>query len=763
MMQARGAPIPPERGEGGSSSALDVDEQERLLLLQQDILKAVARGADTMSIINEVCRLEERLLPGSVASVMLLDAAGEYLSLYAAPSMPEAGRARLDRLRPGPGAGSCGNAVHRGEPQYVGNTLTDTRWHDLRQIAIDFNLCACWSAPVFSGPGEIIGSFALSSFEPREPTAFHRRMLETGASIIGIVLERGRVQASLRLFETAYHGSAEGIIITDLQQRILSVNRAFAAPRGYAPEELVGQTPRVFASGLHDPAFYAQMWQQLERSGHWSGEVWNRRKDGEVRPDWLTISCVRDPAGTRTHFIGLYHDISERKTAEARIRHLASHDPLTDLPNRMLLRDRLELAVLEAGQTGGRVALLVLDLDHFKLLNDSLGHGAGDALLRTIAARLNECVRPGDTVSRQGGDEFLLVLPGRPDAEAIGLVAQVVLDAVARPIEVGGSPLTLTGSIGVAVYPEDGSDAETLLKRADKAMYSAKQGGRNTWRFFSARMTSDSFEYLRLAHQLREGLQRGEFELHYQPQLDLASGRLMGAEALIRWNHPEEGRLAPGRFIGVAEQSGLIVQIGAWALREACLQARAWQREGLPALMVAVNVSAVQFSSADLACVIDAALDESGLDGRWLELELTESVLFDDEARLLEQLGRIKRRGVRLAIDDFGTGYSSLSYLKKFKADRLKIDRTFVRDMRTDPDGAAIVCAVVQMAGALNLRSVAEGVETAEQQELLRTFGCDEIQGYHLARPMSAPAFSRFVRAWESGRETGRPRSRAPV
>lgn len=727
-------------------STLSSEEQEKILHLQQAILESVARGADHMEVINQVCRLEEQLLPNSVASVMLMDDAYEFLNVYAAPSIPEEGVVLLNELRPGPGGGSCGNVIYLQKPQFVCNTFTDPRWQDLRYLAYDFNLCACWSVPVYSGERKVVGTFALSSFEHRSPSPFHRKLLEIGASIIGIVLERNKSQESLRLFQKVFEGSEEGIMITDPNKTILLVNAAFTKVMGYAMDELLGETPKKLASGHHDKNFYAAMWNSINNFGHWHGEIWNRRKTGEIFPEWLAISAVNDAAGNTTHYIGIFSDISERKIAEEQIRHLSSHDVLTGLPNRMLLKDRLENAIAFAARARCKVALLSLDLDQFKMLNDSLGHAAGDELLRCVTSQLKNCVRDTDTLCRSGGDEFFIALANMPDTDSISALVDEILEQISKPFVLEGRHLSLSCSIGVAVYPDDGGDFETLMKRADKAMYQAKDAGRNTYRYFTEQLNSDSLEYMRITHELREAVKLRQFTLHFQPQIDLATGEVVGAEALVRWNHPVEGLVPPGRFIGIAEQTGLIVEIGEWVLHEACRQAVAWRRAGLPPLVMAVNMSAVQFKRGNVEDLVRSALRNSGLEPPYLEIELTESILLHDMDYMLRVLNSLKDLGLKLAIDDFGTGYSSLAYLKKFKIDRLKIDQSFVRDIAIDPNDAAIVRAIVQMAHTLNLRVIAEGVENREMLQYLSSCQCDEVQGYHFAKPMPPDAFVDFIR-----------------
>jgi len=442
---------------------------------------------------------------------------------------------------------------------------------------------------------------------------------------------------------------------------------------------------------------------------------------------------------------GTGSDITERKKAEQQIEFLAYHDPLTGLPNRLLLEDRLQQAVAQAERNRTRLALVFIDLDNFKKINDSLGHAAGDALLMQVSSRLKQCVRDTDTISRQGGDEFVIVLRELEDAEATLPVLAKIMESLQEPFNAEGNELSTSASIGVALYPEDGADFETLRKKADMAMYRAKEAGRNTYRFFDQEMDVEAVEHLLMRNGLRRALERQEFVLHYQPQIDLRSGQVTGAEALLRWQHPEFGLVPPGRFIPIAEDSGLIVPIGEWVIREACRQAASWRQAGLPSLVVAVNLSAVQFRRGNVEQTVVQALAQSGLDASLLELELTESLLLQNVESVLATVKRLKQLGVKLAIDDFGTGYSSLSYLKRFDIDKLKIDQSFIRDLASDPDDAAIVRAIIQMAHSLGLRAIAEGVETPDLLQALRSFGCDEAQGYHFARPMPADEFERYL------------------
>ncbi len=557
--------------------------------------------------------------------------------------------------------------------------------------------------------------------------------------------ERKRAEQELRLAAQVFENSREAIMITDAQTHILSVNRAFSDLTGYAAAEVVGHTPRLLASGRHDRDFYQQLWQALVATGHWQGEIWNRRRNGEIYPQWLSISAVCDSQRQLTHYVGIFSDLSERKASAERIEFLAHHDALTALPDRLLLHDRLARALSLAEHNRSSVALLILDLDRFKLVNDSLGHELGDQLLQMVASRLRQRLRETDTISRQGGDEFLILLPDAGQ-EGASRVARDLLECLnGQSWRVADHSLGVTASIGISLYPDTGQDRDTLLRQAGTALTYAKNGGGNAYRFFAAGMNVNTLERLQLETGLREALERGEFLLHYQPRIDLATGRIVGAEALLRWRHPERGLVPPGQFIPAAEDSGLIIPIGTWVLREACRQAHVWQQAGLPRITVAVNLSALQFQRSELLDTIQAALAESGLAPEHLELELTESILIQDAAGALTTVQQLRATGLKLSIDDFGTGYSSLGYLQKLAVQALKIDQSFVRGLTGDADSAAIVRAVIQLAHSLKLVTVAEGVETDAQFAFLRNHGCDQVQGYYFSRPVPAEEFARLL------------------
>ena len=561
------------------------------------------------------------------------------------------------------------------------------------------------------------------------------------------ITTRKRAEEQLRLAGEVFQSSGEAIVITDGDMLILSVNPAFTTVTGYTAEEALGQTPYGLSRGIRSQERDREIWARVWQEGYWQGEVWDRRRNGDVYPKWLTVSVVRDANGRPVNYIEIFSDISERKEREERVRHLAHHDFLTDLPNRVLLNDRITQAISLAERNHTQMAVMFLDLDRFKTVNDSLGHTVGDKLLQEVARRLRGSMRASDTVSRQGGDEFVILIPDMADAADVARAAQKVLDAVAHPYSIDGHELVTTPSIGISVYPNDGRDVETLLKNADAAMYHAKESGRNNYQFFTQDMNTRALERLSLERSLRRAIDREELRLHYQPQYDVRTRQIVGVEALIRWEHPDLGLLPPGRFMRFAEDTGLILPMGEWVLREACRQNRAWQAQGLPPVRVAVNISALQFRNAGFSHTVQTALKEAGMESRWLVLEVTESVIMQDVERVTDSLEQLKALGLELAIDDFGTGYSSLSYLKRFPIDRLKIDQSFVRDITSDDDDAAITSAIIGLTRNLGLRTIAEGVETREQLEFLQEHGCDEAQGFLFSRPLPPEECSTILGA----------------
>lgn len=505
----------------------------------------------------------------------------------------------------------------------------------------------------------------------------------------------------------------------------------------------------MLKSGQHSPLFYQNMWESLLTVGHWSGEVWNRRHNGEVFPEWLSISAVRDIEGKVIHYVALFTDITDKKLSEKQIYHLTHYDALTDLPNRVLFQERLEQALRRANRQGYWVALILIDLDHFKAINDTFGHHLGDDLLKEVAKRLTQAVQgEQDAIARLGGDEFIVLLDDLPaETATLQVVSQLtenILQQLQHVAVIHQKDIFTSASIGIAIYPQDGNNAAELLKNADTAVYDAKAHGRNTYHYFTSAMNVAVNKRLHLQNHLRRAVEREEFFLHYQPQVDTITQKIIGVEALLRWEHPELGFISPAEFIPLAEDSGLINVIGEWVLHTACQQNKTWQQAGLDPIRMAVNLSVRQFYDDSLLTSVKTALSKTQLDPTWLELEITENIAMSYADRTLNTLKALKELGLQLAIDDFGTGYSSLTYLKQFPIDVLKIDSSFTMDISTK-SGAAIVSAIINMAHSLNLNVVAEGVEDSQQLSFLQDHVCDCMQGFFFHRPERAEKIGQLL------------------
>ncbi len=596
--------------------------------------------------------------------------------------------------------------------------------------------------------------FEMQRRANREQIASHGGVWLLGVLFIGFTGIRRRSalyesfahEEMLRKLNLAVEQSASGIMITDRAGSIEYANQRMVEIGGYAAAELMGQNPRVFKSGETDPTLYAAMWQALNAGNEWRGEFKNRKKSGEIYWCMETISPVKDREGDTTHFVAVIEDISDRKYAEDTIRRLALYDPLTELPNRRLLAERLQQAQVRSQRDGSSFALLYLDLDRFKTVNDTLGHGVGDHLLKSAALRFQRCLRETDTLARLGGDEFAILAEELRHDTDVAILVERLLASMGEAFDIAGHRLFVSTSIGISLFPADTDDVDTLLRNADVAMYDAKANGKNTFRFFDGALDKAASERLALETGMREALDNGELFLEYQPKQDIASGRIFGMEALLRWRHPQLGLIGPDKFIPLAEEIREIERIGTWVLRTACAQTAQWRRNGL-ALTVSVNLSPFQFQRGDLDQVVAAVLRDTGLPAEALELEITESALMDDPERSRALMAAICAHGPAFSIDDFGTGYSSLSHLKLFPVSTLKIDRSFVRDIADDENDRSIAAAIVALARSMNLSVIAEGVETAEQSQLLAALGCGAIQGYLLSRPLAAEAFEAFLRA----------------
>jgi diguanylate cyclase (GGDEF)-like protein/PAS domain S-box-containing protein len=551
-------------------------------------------------------------------------------------------------------------------------------------------------------------------------------------------------EMQLRLSGTVFDNCCEAIFITDPQGIIQEVNDAFCEITGYERAEVLGKSTRLLKSNMHDRAFYEQMWRALLTNGFWRGEVWDRRKNGELCPMLTSINAVNDEQGRLMHYVAVCADISQQKQTEQQLQQLAYFDVLTQLPNRALFKDRLEHELLVAQRNKNRLAVFFLDLDHFKIVNDTLGHWVGDHLLRIVAHRIQSCLHKSDTVSRLGGDEFTIILPDLTGIAEATELSQQLIDEIQRPIEIAEHVIYVGTSIGIAVFPEDGDDFHTLIKHADTAMYASKAKGRGQFQYFETGMNEAAHQRLLLENALRLALEQEGFQLYYQPKVAGSTGRIVGAEALIRWRRPGFGMIPPDRFIPIAEETGLIIPLGAWILRTACLQANTW-RGRLSGFRIAVNLSSRQLLDDDFIAVLDRVLAETETNPEWIELEVTESLIMHDIHKASERLAQIRSRGIRIAMDDFGTGYSSLSYLQKLPLQVLKIDRSFVQSYTGDPASseATFLKTIVALGHSLNMTVVAEGIENESQLALLQEYGCDEFQGYYFSPPLPSDQFQR--------------------
>jgi diguanylate cyclase (GGDEF)-like protein/PAS domain S-box-containing protein len=559
------------------------------------------------------------------------------------------------------------------------------------------------------------------------------------------IIDRKRVQTRLNLAAKVISSCNEAILVTDTRGRIVYVNAAFTKITGYSKAEVIGRNPSVMASGRHPKEFWAEFWRSLTQKGHWRGEVWDRRKDGEVFPKLLAVSAIADEKNKVTHYVGIFSDITLIKQSEERLENLAHYDPLTQLPNRLLFRDRLNQALIRSGRENTKAALMFLDLDGFKTLNDTVGHAKGDELLVAVASRLQDCVRRSDTTARIGGDEFTVVMPDVDDMRQVVPVAQRIIQALSRPFNLSGDDVFSSVSIGIAMYPRDGRDADTLLKHADTAMYHAKSQGKNNFQFFSKAMNAELTRLSGLERDLRRAIESDGLALHYQPIVDSYTGGILGAEALLRMRSENGSIVSAGPYVAIAEERGLIVPIGEWVLRETCRRLVNWAEEGHSDLRVAVNVSMRQLREHDLVRRFMSVIEESGVDPQCIELELTESSIMENPMLAVKTLSEFRRNGLSITIDDFGAGYSSLSRLRKLPVDKLKIDKSFMVGLPEDRSQAALVQAMVTVAHSLDMKVVAEGVESGEQAKILGELGCDSLQGFYFSQALSCDYFQQVL------------------
>jgi diguanylate cyclase (GGDEF)-like protein/PAS domain S-box-containing protein len=704
--------------------------------LVEEIHQRVLLGEEAEVVMPILCRRAVELFDLSLAWAASKEADGSALVQgCAGPAMLERYlRAAQIRWDATPAArGPAGRAMRLGLPQRIGATAAD--WTDLLAPFAEAGLKEGLAVPLRFGE-RILGAFSIYAAYPLDEATLQQ--VEDLVARVGVAVQVLHDQQRLRLRGEALGAAANAVLITDDQGCIEWVNEAFTRLSGYSLEEAVGHSPRLLRSGAQTDEFYQELWSTILAGKVWRGEIVERRKDGSLYTVEQTVTPMHDRSGRLSHYVVVHEDITDRKQAEEKIKYLSSYDSLTGLPNRSLFRERLAQAVARAQAVHQRLAVLFLDLDHFSRINDSMGHDLGDQLLAQLVERLTATTRAADTLARIGGDEFAVILSTKVGVDTAAILARRLISAVSTPYDIDGQEVHLGASVGMALYPDDGADADQLIKNADVAMYRAIHEAPNGYRFFSSEMTEEMTTRLNLERDLRRALSRDELVLYYQPQLDVLSGRVVGMEALVRWNHPELGLLAPGRFIPLAEETGLIIPLGELVLRLACRQIHTWVEAGVPMVPVAVNLAAHQFRRPGLAEMIHDIIDLSAIETRWLELELTESGIMEDAQAAEMTLAELAEQGLKISIDDFGTGYSSLSYLKRFPIHKLKIDQSFVRNLGQDEDDAAIARAIITLGHSLGMTVVSEGVETTTQLDYLRSQGCDMVQGFLFSRPVPA-------------------------
>jgi diguanylate cyclase (GGDEF)-like protein/PAS domain S-box-containing protein len=714
------------------------------------ILEHLATNNPLSTILEALVQGVEQLNSAMVCSILLLDNEGKHFIQGIAPSLPEFYNEAITGVAIGIGVGSCGTAAFTGEPVIVEDIATHPYWTPYKELAARAGLGACWSQPILSSLNQVIGTFAIYHREAMAPVALDIHLIEQSARLASLAIERKQAEIDLRIAAIAFE-SQEGMLVTDIKHNILRVNSAFTSITGYTAEDVVGKNPRILQSGQHDANFFAAMWKNINTTGAWQGEIWNRRKSGEVFPEHLTITAVKDQNSIISNYVATLTDITLRKEAVDKIERLAFYDPLTGLPNRRLLQDRLKPALVSSNRSGRQGALLFIDMDNFKNLNDTLGHDMGDLLLQQVAQRLESCVREGDTVARLGGDEFVVMLKELSEqtldsATQTEIIGNKILAILNQPYQLDTHEYHSTPSIGVTLFNGQEQSSEELLKQADIAMYQAKTSGRNALRFFDPKMQATITARVALEVDLRLALKEQQFILYYQPQVN-HSGKIIGAEVLIRWQHPLRGLVSPAEFIPLAEETRLILPIGDWVLKTACAQLKIWEgNEHTRSLQLAVNVSARQFHQSDFVAQVSHILNIDCINPRMLKLELTETLVLDDIDDTIFKMNALRKIGVRFSMDDFGTGYSSLSSLKKLPLDQLKIDQSFVRDISIDLDDAIIVETIIAMANKLGMEVIAEGVETEVQRAFLARHDCRLFQGYLFSKPVPIEQFELLLK-----------------
>ncbi|MDP2596863.1 bifunctional diguanylate cyclase/phosphodiesterase [Alteromonas stellipolaris] len=717
---------------------------------RSEVLELITNGEPLKVVLNAIVSVVELNNPEMMCSILLLDESGIHLRSGTGASLPKFYVDAIDGVEIGSGVGSCGTAAFINERVIVADIQTHPYWKNFKALAERANLGACWSEPIRSTQGAVLGTFAIYHASINYPCDADLALIEQTASLASIAIEKNRSEEILKRAASVFTHANEGIIITDASATIVEVNDTLCRITGYSKSEVLGKNPKILQSGRHAAQFYENMWNTLNTDGNWRGEIWNRRKDGEIYPEMVTISAVKNEEGQVQHYVSLSTDISEIKLNEGKLERIAHYDLLTNLPNRVLLAKRLNQAIKHSQLQQNSLAVAFMDLDGFKAINDNYGHNIGDQFLVEVSSGLKASLRAGDTIARIGGDEFIIIMVNLNEFSDCEHVLNRLLKSASAPVNVADAVMQVSASIGVTVFPQDNVDADQLIRHADQAMYVAKQGGKNRYHQFDLEQDNAINTYNKSIDNVRVALERNEFVLHYQPKVNMSSGEVIGVEALIRWEHPESGLIPPLDFLPVIEGHGVSLQVGEWVIDAALTQIACWQKSGI-SLPVSVNISAHQLQQDNFTSRLEALLAaHPDVDPGYLELEILETSALQDTFQVSSTMNACHDLGVSFALDDFGTGYSSLTYLKRLPAYLIKIDQSFVRDMLDDTDDLAIVEGVVGLAKTFKREVIAEGVESVEHGVSLVRLGCELAQGYGIAKPMPANKVSQWLTTWEA-------------
>jgi len=719
---------------------------ERREKMRELTLEKVARGSSLQEVMTQVIESVEFIYPEAMCSIHLMDNEGENLLSGAAPSLPDFFKEAINDIEIGMSVGSCGTAAFLGERVVAEDIASHPYWENFKDLAASADLGSCWSEPILATSGAVLGTFAIYRREPSLPDDHKIGLIESAANLISIAIERAHAEEELHLASSIYTNISEAVLVTDINNKIIALNPAFTRITGYTLDEIRGKEPFLLYIDQYDTAFCQAMWQEITQRGFWQGKIWNRRKDGEVFLEKLSINTIYNDQGDVKCYVSTGSDITSKARSEELIWRQANYDFLTGLPNRHMFQESLEQEIQKTLSKDSLLALLFIDLDHFKGINDIFGYPIGDKLLTQVAERIKSCVGGTDSVARMGGDEYTVILPELKHTVDGKKIADQVLSALTEPYSINGETIYVGASIGVSFCPNDTSDVDELISNAEQAMYASKTLGRNCLSYFTQSLHDEARNRLKLLNDMRSAVESGQFELHFQPIIDLTSGRICKAEALVRWNHPERGLISPAEFIPLAEESGLIIGIGDWVFREAASKAKRWSKILHSGLQIAVNMSPVQFQSA-VVNIADwlAYLRALDLEEKHLSIEITEGLLLNASDNVKKKLLQFRDAGIEVAIDDFGVGYSALSSLRKFDIDCLKIDQSFIQNLETEQNDLVLSEAIVIMAHKLGLKVIAEGVETEAQRLLLLKIGCDCAQGYLFSRPLPAAKFEKFL------------------